>query len=470
MSVLLSPADDFDGGDLMFHDDEDHDDDAAAAANDDGSGGSLGNGGGGGSVHDGKLHGGRRLALGDGLLFSAGPENIHSVRPVRRGDRWVLLVWFHSQPWGKAATTHLHSLYHKLTEGYTKDEHNDAVFSTAAEERASAMSYLTAIRDELFQRAAFQRSGSRFAVADRSLLSSPASGSTAAGTVAIVTGASRGIGLEMARQLAGATGQGETFGRVFALARREVSAGLHKAVAASASPGGGGGGGGAGVIIPLAGIDVTDETATEGLAHRLINAKVRAVDLLVLNAGRRGPVETGIGNVDMEAAAATHQVNALGPLRIVRALLPFLKQAKAGARVVLISSDAASSANAEGNLYGYRMSKAAANTAVLNLAEELRASSGHGRRIKFLVLHPGQVATAMTKGLIDPAALLDPAESVRGLRARIAELRRSSNAGNAGNAAGGDDPAAGGGGGRARPPAAAAVRFRTYDGKSLPWR
>jgi NAD(P)-dependent dehydrogenase (short-subunit alcohol dehydrogenase family) len=78
------------------------------------------------------------------------------------------------------------------------------------------------------------------------------------------------------------------------------------------------------------------------------------------------------------------------------------------------------SENHSGGLYGYRISKAAANMAGINLAHDLRS-----RGIAVVCLHPGSVRTQMTAGLADQAtvgALVEPAVAARGLIARIDEL------------------------------------------------
>jgi NAD(P)-dependent dehydrogenase (short-subunit alcohol dehydrogenase family) len=67
--------------------------------------------------------------------------------------------------------------------------------------------------------------------------------------------------------------------------------------------------------------------------------------------------------------------------------------------------------NGSGGYYGYRMSKAAVNAAGVSLARDLK-----GRGIAVALLHPGMVNTDMTHHGIPPA------ESVRGLLARIDDL------------------------------------------------
>ena len=103
-------------------------------------------------------------------------------------------------------------------------------------------------------------------------------------------------------------------------------------------------------------------------------------------------------------------MNALGPLRVTRALLPNLAD---GAKVAILTSLMGSIAdNGSGGYYGYRMSKAALNAAGKSLARDLA-----GRGVTVLILHPGMVATAMTGGHGIPVE-----QSVTGLLERIGAL------------------------------------------------
>lgn len=195
---------------------------------------------------------------------------------------------------------------------------------------------------------------------------------------AVVTGASKGIGLELTFRLV------ERGVRVHAACRRtspELSAT------------------GANVIED---IEVTDPLAVARLAQAL---GVERIDILVNNAGvfHDDTLET------LDPAHVRHQfeVNALGPLMITRALLALLGP---GSRVAIITSRMGSvTDNATGGYYGYRMSKAAVNIAGVNLARELK-----DRGIIVLLLHPGMVATSMTEGQGIPVA-----EAVANLLERI---------------------------------------------------
>ncbi len=197
----------------------------------------------------------------------------------------------------------------------------------------------------------------------------------------LVTGASRGIGLELCRQL-------RARGHVVTAACRRASTGLAAL--------------GCRVV---EGVEVTDDAAVGRLAATIAGERL---DLLVNNAGILS--RESLDDLDFARMRQQFEVNALGPLRVTRALLPNLV---GGSKVVIVTSRMGSIAdNGSGGYYGYRMSKAAVNAAGVSLARDLAA-----RGITVLLLHPGMVATEMTGANGIPVA-----ESVAGLLARIDEL------------------------------------------------
>jgi NAD(P)-dependent dehydrogenase (short-subunit alcohol dehydrogenase family) len=199
----------------------------------------------------------------------------------------------------------------------------------------------------------------------------------------VVTGANRGIGLELCRQLAA---RGDTIVAVC----RTASAELH---------------GVRGVRIE-SGVDVASDQAMAALGERLRSTRV---DLLIANAGILR--EDSLEALDLGSVREQLEVNALGPLRTVSALLDSLQP---GAKIGLITSRMGSIAdNGSGGYYGYRMSKAALNAAGMSLAHDLKS-----RSIAVAILHPGYVRTDMT----DHEGMLEPSESARLLLARLDEL------------------------------------------------
>lgn len=196
----------------------------------------------------------------------------------------------------------------------------------------------------------------------------------------LVTGSNRGIGLELCRQL---RERGE---RVLAVCRAP-SAELEAL----------------GVPV-VSGVDVTSEAAVADLVERLGG---EPLDGLILNAGLLEA--TSLEELDLDSLRRQFEVNALAPLRLVRALLA---QLGAGSKVALITSRMGSiDDNSSGGSYGYRMSKTALNMAGKSLAIDLNP-----RGIAVAILHPGLVRTRMVG--FNPQAT-EPEVAVRGLLARM---------------------------------------------------
>jgi NAD(P)-dependent dehydrogenase (short-subunit alcohol dehydrogenase family) len=184
----------------------------------------------------------------------------------------------------------------------------------------------------------------------------------------VITGANRGIGLELARQY---LGRGDS---VRAAVREPGRASELAAL----------GEGCAGRLR----VEACDVESDEGV-RAFAAAVTGSVDLLINNAGVKGERDS-LEALDLEDAMRTYRVNALGPMRLTRALLPALRRAGA-AKIVNLSSDLGSiGENIRGGDYGYRMSKAALNMATRSLANDLR-----GEGILAVVLSPGWVQTDM---------------------------------------------------------------------------
>ncbi|MFN5220440.1 MAG: SDR family oxidoreductase, partial [Cyanobacteriota bacterium] len=171
----------------------------------------------------------------------------------------------------------------------------------------------------------------------------------------LITGANRGIGLELCRRLQ-ARGEG-----VIAVCR-STSPELEAL----------------GVQVE-AGIELTAEASIHDLVARLEGLPL---DGLILNAG----ILEGdsLATFDADSVRRQFEVNALAPLLLCRALLPNLAS---GSRVALITSRMGSiDDNGSGGYYGYRMSKVALNMAGRSLAIDLAP-----RGIAVAILHPGMV-------------------------------------------------------------------------------
>lgn len=198
----------------------------------------------------------------------------------------------------------------------------------------------------------------------------------------VITGANRGIGLEIAKIFAE---RGDT---VLALCRS--SSDELEAIGATVH----------------SGIDVAKD---EGIKSAQQALGQTAVDVLINNAGifRNETLD----EFDVESIRAQFEVNALAPIRLVQALKGRLTK---GGKIGLITSRMGSiEDNGSGAYYGYRMSKAALNAGGKSLAIDLEASG-----VALAILHPGFVQTQMTNYSGDVTA----SEAASGLVARLDEL------------------------------------------------
>ncbi len=180
-------------------------------------------------------------------------------------------------------------------------------------------------------------------------------------TTFLVTGASRGIGLEFVRQL---VARGDTVVAVCRKPTPELEAALGKGRLLIA--------------------DVTDEAAVAKLGDTL-----DSIDVLINNAGVSSQAKT-IAEMTSADLQATFMVNSTAPMLVTKAVLPALRKGKKKV-IVNISSMLGSIAQNNGGWgYGYRASKCALNMLSVSLAHELK-----GDGITVLAMHPGWVQTDM---------------------------------------------------------------------------
>ena len=159
-------------------------------------------------------------------------------------------------------------------------------------------------------------------------------------------------------------------------------------------------------------VNVTRDDAVNDLASRL-EADDVTLDWLISNAGVLGVDE--LGKIDFDDVRRQFEINAIGPLRVVQALAGRLQ---AGSKVGILTSRVGSlEDNTTGGMYAYRASKAAANMVGLNLHHDLK-----DRGIAVLMLHPGLVATDLTKDFPRDMAWIEPEEAATGLIRNIDEL------------------------------------------------
>ncbi len=198
-----------------------------------------------------------------------------------------------------------------------------------------------------------------------------------AARTALVTGATRGIGFEVARALA-------VRGHCVWLGARDMARGTEAAARLSAT----------GLDVRALQLDVVDQASVQRAAARL-EAETGQLDILVNNAGialdnGKPPSAEDIGRI-----GEMFETNVFGCIRTTQAFLPLLARSDAG-RVVMVSSDIGSHAHQTNpafpyyglNPMGYGASKAALNAVTIAFAKEL-----HGSRIKVNAANPGFTAT-----------------------------------------------------------------------------
>lgn len=200
--------------------------------------------------------------------------------------------------------------------------------------------------------------------------------------VVVITGANRGIGLELARHYAQA-------GSDVIGVCREASPEL-KEVAAQV----------------IENVDVTQDAGIQVLATALANQRI---DLLINNAGLLQSEQ--LGSIDYDSIRKQMEINAYAPLRVTEALMASIPS---GGKIANITSRMGSIGdNDSGGGYGYRASKAALNAFGKSLAIDLKPKG-----VAVALLHPGFVQTRM----VNFGGLITPEESAKGLAARIDEL------------------------------------------------
>lgn len=212
----------------------------------------------------------------------------------------------------------------------------------------------------------------------------------------LITGANRGIGLELARQYSGEGWQ------VFACCRSPENAADLSRLAAQSD--------GRVQLIPL---DVSREGAIQRLA---LSLQGQPIDVLFNNAGVYGPAsQARLGSTvsDSEEWMRVFAVNTIAPLQLVEAMKPNLLLGKHKVIALMSSKMASLSDNTSGGATIYRSSKAALNAVGKSLAADLAAEG-----IKVALLHPGWVQTDMG----GPNALISSQESVAGLRSVLKQL------------------------------------------------
>ncbi|WP_261817743.1 SDR family oxidoreductase [Vibrio gallicus] len=203
-------------------------------------------------------------------------------------------------------------------------------------------------------------------------------------SVALITGANRGLGLEFVQQYL------SKGWRVLAACRDPENATSLNKLAQNGN-------------VEILQLDVTDETSINQLGAVLTG---QAIDHLVLNAGVLGTECSTLGNMTQVNWLEVLNINTVAPALLIQMLYNNVASSEHKTIVGISSRVASIGDNGSGNMYSYRTSKAALNQILVSAARNL---SQYG--IKTLAVHPGWVKTDM--GGED--ATFTPQQSVSGI-------------------------------------------------------
>ena len=227
----------------------------------------------------------------------------------------------------------------------------------------------------------------------------------------LITGASRGLGFELAKQYA------VEGWRVIACCRKPEDAIALKKLAPSARD-----------MISVVAMDVADNDTVRNAALTL---KDVVVDILINSAGIAGVPQQSTGKIDYASWARVLDVNTMGPLRVLEAFTDNLARSERRLVVTITSGMGSLADNTSGGSIAYRSSKAAVNMVMRSAAIDLAP-----RGITCVLINPGWVKTDMG----GPDATLSPQQSVSAMR-RLIETLGPNDSG----------------------------KFYNYDGREYPW-
>jgi NAD(P)-dependent dehydrogenase (short-subunit alcohol dehydrogenase family) len=202
----------------------------------------------------------------------------------------------------------------------------------------------------------------------------------------LITGANRGIGLELTRCFA------QDDWRVFACCRNPEQTDELHALAAKNNK------------LSIHRLEVTDRAQISELAEAL---KAETIDILLNNAGIFGPEKQGFGETDRDDWLETFHVNCIAPMMITEAFVEMVARSRLRIIAAMGSVMGSIAENSSGNHYAYRTSKVSVHMVIKGLSLDLA-----DRGIITVALHPGWVRTRM--GGTD--ALLGADVSAQGLK------------------------------------------------------
>jgi NAD(P)-dependent dehydrogenase (short-subunit alcohol dehydrogenase family) len=209
----------------------------------------------------------------------------------------------------------------------------------------------------------------------------------------LITGANRGIGLELAREFV------RNDWEVIACCRRPAEAADLQAIEAGSRGG-----------LTIRQLDVTSDAEIRSLADSL---RGKPIDILFNNAGILGPEKQDFGKLDEEEWLTVFRVNTIAPYKMILALLDNVLLGHRRIIATLGSAMGSISENSSGDYYVYRTAKAAVHMIMKNLSIDLRQQG-----VTAVAMHPGWVRTRLG----GPQAPLSPEESAEGLCAVLTAL------------------------------------------------
>lgn len=167
-------------------------------------------------------------------------------------------------------------------------------------------------------------------------------------------------------------------------------------------------------------IDIGD-TASVNRAAEEVAKNVSCIDLIINNAVMTSPdTNKPCMEADLDDIAKVIDVDAVGPMRVIKALLPLLKKSERIAMIVNISSEAGSIGKCYRGFYlDYGMAKAALNMATMTLRNYLKDVPN----VNAICVHPGWMRTNPGNA----AAPLDPYEHAETMRILFERMRNDKN-------------------------------------------
>ena len=211
----------------------------------------------------------------------------------------------------------------------------------------------------------------------------------------LVTGANRGIGLELVKQYCNQNYQ------VIGTYRNENTSGELISMSQNLNN------------LKVYSLDVSSDQSLKDFSSKLGDTPV---DIFINNAGVYGPRDSSFNNVDERNWVSVFQTNAIAPLLLTQLIIENLRNGSQKKLIYITSKMGSIDDNKSGGAYIYRSSKTALNSVVKSISVDLAKDD-----MKVALLHPGWVRTDMG----GPNGLIDTSASVCGMTEVIDSLSQS---------------------------------------------